>query len=487
MPHPALPFASATEILAAIGGRRLSARDALEHYLERVHKYNPIVNAVVVQRIDAARAEADAADRDLKAGVLRGPLHGLPMTVKESFDVAGLPTTWGLARFAKHTAASDAIAVRRLRSAGAIIFGKTNVPTLLADWQTYNDLYGTTNNPWDVTRSPGGSSGGAAAALAAGLTALELGTDIGASLRNPAHYCGVYSHKPTYDIVTLQGHTVAGLVAEPDLNVAGPMSRSARDLELALDVIVGPDDIDAQAWRLTLPASRATTLAGLRVAILLDAPNAPVDADVGRCLDELVHFLSRQGARIALGAWPEFDRDEMHRTYLRLLRSATSRNHSSSEVEQYRTEVGPRLTDSLEYWRTAREAMVMTHRDWLGVNETRHKLRRAWQRFFQTHDALVCPVASTAAVRHDHSQPRHARLIEVNGHANPSIDQLFWAGIATVAYLPATAMPIGCTLAGLPIGAQIIGPQYGDRTTLEIAKIVEREYYEFVPPPEFAR
>ena len=254
------PFASATRVAALIRRRRGGALEQLNATLQRVAALNPRINAVIALRVDAARKEARAIDRALARGEKQGPLAGVAMTVKESFNVAGLPTTWGLEEYKGRPVAEDALSVRRLKAAGAVIFGKTNVPVLLADWQTFNPVYGTTNNPYDVTRVPGGSSGGAAAALAAGITGLEMGSDIGASIRDPAHYCGVYGHKPTYGICSPQGHALPGSVAAQDISVIGPLARSADDLKLALGVIAGPDAIDARGWRLAFPKPRKTAL-----------------------------------------------------------------------------------------------------------------------------------------------------------------------------------------------------------------------------------
>ncbi len=230
-----LAFLPATELATRIRERRLGCRDLLDHMLDRVDRFNSTLNAIVVLDSERARARADAADAAIARGDIWGPLHGVPMTFKESYDIEGLPTTWGLPELAGNLAERDSTVVRRMRDAGAVVFGKTNVPVLLADWQSYNPVYGTTNNPWDVTRTPGGSSGGSAAALAAGLTGLEAGSDIGASIRNPAHYCGVYGHKPTYGVVPPRGHATPGVLAPADISVVGPLARSAEDLEVALD------------------------------------------------------------------------------------------------------------------------------------------------------------------------------------------------------------------------------------------------------------
>src|SRR5690242_14284076 len=275
-----LAFASAKTLASAIRRGKITSAALLNLYLDRIERYNPKLNAIIAMDVEAARKRARQADAALRKGTLWGPLHGVPMTIKESFDVAGLPTTWGLPEFKNHRAERNALAVQRYIDAGAIVFGKTNVPTLLADWQTFNEIYGTTNNPWDVTRVPGGSSGGAAAALAAGLTGLETGSDIGASIRDPAHYCGVYGHKPTYGICATNGQALPGKVAAQDIAVIGPLARSADDLELALKIIGGADAIDSRGWRLRLPTCTKKTLREFKVAVMLSADTAEVDASV---------------------------------------------------------------------------------------------------------------------------------------------------------------------------------------------------------------
>ena len=317
------PFRSALDLAAAIRARQVGARELLDLYVDRIRRLGPRINAVVVRDEEAARAQADAADAALAKGTLRGPLHGVPMTVKESFDLAGHPTTWGLPDYREHRAAEDALAVRRLKAAGAVVFGKTNVPVLLADWQSYNPIYGCTNNPWDVTRSPGGSSGGSAAALAAGLTALEIGSDIGASIRNPAHYCGVYGHKPTWGICPPRGHGLDGDLTVTDIAVIGPLARSAGDLRVALEAMAGPDEIEAGAWTLTLPAARRQRLKDWRVAVMLDDRNAEVDRSVQDAIQRLADFLSSAAGgttdRAPIAAYRALvellDRDWITRTY----------------------------------------------------------------------------------------------------------------------------------------------------------------------------
>ncbi len=268
-------FQSAKRLASLVRRGEVGCLELLDHFIARVERLDGRTNAVVVRDFERARKRARALDRRRKQGGT-GKLFGVPMTVKESFNVAGLPTTWGIPDYKDAKAATNALAVERLLAAGAVVFGKSNVPLRLADWQSYNAIYGTTNNPWDLSRSPGGSSGGGAAALAAGLTGLEVGSDIGSSIRNPAHYCGVFGHKPTWGICPPLGQSLAGNVAAPDIAVIGPLARSADDLSLALDVLAGPEEIDA-GLRLQLPPPRVATFKGLRVAVMTDHPLSDVD------------------------------------------------------------------------------------------------------------------------------------------------------------------------------------------------------------------
>jgi amidase len=479
-----LPFRSAKQLAAAVRRRALGAEELLDLYLARVKRHNPRLNAIVVTCEEAARKRARAADAAVRRGHRAGPLHGVPITVKEAYDVTGLPTTWGEPRLKSNIARRHALAVQRLEDAGAVIFGKTNVPWMLADWQTYNDVYGATNNPWDVTRVPGGSSGGSAAALAAGLTGLEAGSDIGSSIRNPAHYCGVYGHKPTWGVIPTLGHALPGVVSEPDIAVVGPLARSAEDLALALDVMAGPDGFDGTGWALKLPPPRHRRLREFRVAIKFDDPVCEVDRDVRARLEALADFLRRRRVRVA-EAQPDFDSDEAFAVYLSLLGAATSGGLSEEEVRR-RQELARALApgdESLSARLT--RSTVLRHGEWLAADNRRHQLRAKWAEFFREHDLLLCPVASSAAFPHNPHGQRLGRMIEVNGKPMPYLNQLFWAGYTGAFYLPASAAPIGFTPAGLPVGVQIAGPQYGDRTCIHFARLLEREYHGFVPPPGY--
>ena len=285
-----LDYRTTTELVGLLAARKVSAVELLERSVARIEARDKQINAVVVRDFERARDAAKAADAALARGE-RAPLLGVPMTVKESYNVAGLPTTWGFPAAKDFRPNDDALAVTRVKAAGAVILGKTNVPISLADWQSYNDVYGTTNNPWDLTRTPGGSSGGSAAALAAGYVSLELGSDIGGSLRVPAHYCGVFAHKPSLGLVPPRGQTppnVPPLPFENDLAVIGPMARSAADLALALDVVAGPDEqVNAIAYRLALPPPRHDDLKGFRVLVVDTHPLIPTANSVRTALGRL--------------------------------------------------------------------------------------------------------------------------------------------------------------------------------------------------------
>jgi amidase len=485
MPSLALPFRSAIELARLLRAHKITARELLDACLAQYEKHNAALNAVVVTDIPRARKAAAAADRRLKAGKPKGPFDGVPMTAKESFDWTGTPSTWGDPRFRDNIASADAVAIERLGEAGAIIYGKTNVPLMLADWQSYNAIYGTTNNPWDLTRAPGGSSGGSAVALATGMSALEIGSDIGASIRNPAHYCGVYGHKPTYGVVPYQGHLLPGIVQPSDISVAGPLARSARDLAAMMKVLAGPTGIEAQGYRLALPPARQTSLGDFRVAAMVTDPQSEVDLPVQDLLGRLITFLGKRVKKLSTTARPQFSTKEAMDVYIALLRSATSRRQPDAEFAANAAKVA--ASDPLDdsYLTKMLRAYVLSHRDWLKYNERRHQMRLLWEAFFEDWDVLICPAAASAAFPHDHVGERHERQITVNGKRVPTTDQLFWAGYSGCFYLPSTVAPMGLTPDGLPAGVQIITRQYGDYTSIRFAELLEKEYGGFIPPPGY--
>lgn len=450
-------FQSAVELAGLIRSKSVSSVELTRYFIERIEQFDQALNAVVVRDFDGALAAAAAADEALAQGEISGPLHGLPMTIKESYDIAGLPTTWGNPAWKDYVPERDSATVARLKRAGAHFMGKTNVPLMLGDFQSYNDIYGTTNNPWDLARGPGGSSGGSAAALAAGLTGLESGSDIGGSIRNPAHFCGVYGHKPTWGIVPPQGQAPPGVVAVPDLAVVGPMARSAEDLQLSMSIVAGADHLNAPGWRLELPPPRMKTLGELKVALLPDHGTAPVEREVADRVHEIGRVLAKAGATVSDTARPDFVSDEGHGTYGRLLLSVT----------------GTRPEDNID------------HQSWMGLDNARTHYRMGWQSFFRDWDVLVCPITATTAFKHDHGQ-YGTRTLEVNGETVDYFQQLFWAGIATVSYLPSTVFPTGLSKDGLPIGLQVIGAEFDDQTTMEFARLMAREIGGFQAPPGYA-
>ena len=476
----------ATVLTAKLRERAIGARELLEAHIARYQRFNPAVNAVIWADLEGARARADQADAALARGEVWGPLHGLPMTIKESFDIEGAPTTWGIGEMRGNLGKSNAVATQRLLDAGAVIYGKTNVPLLLADWQSFNVIYGTTNNPWDLTRTPGGSSGGSSAALATGMAALELGSDIGASIRNPAHYCGVFGHKPTHNIVPTRGQSVSGTVSIPDISVAGPLARSAEDLALGLSVMAGPDELEAPGLRLDLPPPRHRRLQDFKVAVLVEDPNSRVDREYQAKITQLGENLRHLGATVSFTAKPAFDTVMAFRLYVELLRSFTFWRASPAEVERWKAYEKTLAADDWSYKAMVARSASLSYRDWLTANEQRHRLRWLWHDFFKQWDLLLCPAAAGPAFPHDQQGERVDRVIEVNGQPENTCHQLFWAGYSGMVFLPSTIAPLPLHSSGLPLGVQIIGPHLGDRSTIEFARLLEREFGGFVPPPGYA-
>jgi amidase len=489
-PELALELRSATELLALLRDRELGSLELLDLQLARIEARDGELNAVVALNVEDARDAARRAD-DAPSDA-RGPLHGLPMTIKDSYEVAGMPATCGFPDLAQHRPQRDADAVALLRAAGAVPFGKTNLPLAAADHQSYNPVYGTTNNPWDVSRTPGGSSGGAAAAVAAGFSPLELGSDIGGSIRCPAHFCGVYGHKPSYGIVSLRGHIPPppGALSAVPLAVAGPIARSAADLELALDVLAQPAVADRTAWSVRVPASRHERLADFRVALWADQESYSVDR---RCVEAMHAFaqdLRGLGVDVDETARPEIDAAASDDLYVAMLFSVISAGMPEEVLAQTEQAAGDDPNPRGYPQRIAR-AVRLTHHEFVGLAEQQLHLREAWRRFFERFDVILCPIMPTVAFPHDHSGsgPGHiaqySRRTVVDGDPLPYMNGLQWPGLVTVANLPATAIPTGRLVDGLPTGVQAVGPYLEDRTPLRFAQLVERELGGYRPPPGY--
>jgi len=475
-------FLSATELTRRLRGREIGCLELLDHYIARIERLDPRINAVVVRDFDRARTRAKATDSQSDRSA---PLFGVPMTVKESFDVAGLPTTRGHAELKDRPAAASSLSVRRLEAAGAVVFGKTNVPVDLADWQSYNPVYGATSNPWNAAHTPGGSSGGSAAALAAGFSGLEIGSDIGGSIRIPAHFCGVFGHKPTWTLCPNYGDPATSAAAPTDIAVIGPMARSAADLDTALTVMAGPDPADT-AFGIDLAAPRFSSLKDMRIAVWSREPGQETDAELSRSLDELADRLEREGAAVSRTARPAFDGTEAFHLYLKLLDAAWSARNTEELLAEKRKAVATLPADDMSADAIMARCVDMPHRIWLGLNEQRARFRRAWTAFFREWDVLLCPPMSTPALLHMQQGATWERRYAVNGRSIPYNDMLFWPGLTCGYHLPATVAPIARTAAGLPVGVQIVGPVYGDRITIAAATLLEAAGCGFVAPAGWA-
>ena len=480
-----LAFKDATTLAAMIAAKEISASELLGHYIRRIEKYNTDINAVVCTQLDKARVRATEADAALARGESWGPLHGVPMTVKESYNIAGLPTTWGNPDLASNFATEDAVACARLKEAGAVIFGKTNVPIHLADFQSYNEVYGTCGNPHDLERTPGGSSGGSAAAMAAGLSAMEMGSDIGGSIRNPAHYCGVFGHKPTWGVLPIRGHALPGVKTPSDISCIGPLARSAEDLALAMEIVGGADDLHTPGWALDLPAPKSGNISDYRIAVWLDDDMSPVDQSVQARVLKVARFAEEQGAEVNYEARPDFSATHSHDIYLKLLNSAMS---ARQPEEMFAQNWARRQTlsddDDSDLARVTRFS-TMFYREWHAANEERTHLRWAWHEFFREWDILLTPMCVTSAFPHDQNPQTSQRTLTVNNESRPYFEQVFWAGLTGVSYLPSTVFPTGPDDRGLPIGVQAICGEMRDLQSIEFARLVHNELGGFVPAPDY--
>lgn len=475
------PFASATAMLAALQRRDVSSRELVNMHLERIERVDARLGAFCEITAETAREAARCADDARDAGA-HGALLGLPLTLKESTRIAGVAQTAGMPEWAGHRPTSDGPIASRVRAAGACLLGTTNVSEALDDWQATNPIHGRTVNPWDPTRTPGGSTGGGAAALAAGLTPLEIGSDIGGSVRVPAAFCGIYGHRPSETVVPRAGAFPGADVASPAavLGVQGPLARSAVDLELLLDVIVGADDDEAHAWRLDLPPPRHDRLDDFRIAIMPPMPWVTVSASITAAIDELVTLLRAAGARVAT-AMPELDVERTLADYSALLAALTS--STASRDERDRRAARAREVDPTRGRATA-TGLTFDAAELLRLLDRRIRDRAVWQQFFTDWDVLVAPITLDVAFEHLDG-PFSTRVLHVDGvdvayplHVVPSM----WAAHGG---LPATAIPAGHGTGGLPLGVQLIGPYLEDRTPLALARLLEREWHSFTPPPGY--
>ncbi|MFN8637732.1 MAG: amidase [Chloroflexota bacterium] len=475
-------FSTATAMLRALQAREISSVELLELHIARIERLNPPLNAIVVRDFERARMAAVASD-DARARGETGALLGLPITIKDAIDVQGLPSTAGLTERAQHRAGADALLVARARAAGAVIVGKTNVPPLLADWQADNPVYGRTNNPWNLERTPGGSTGGGGAALAAGLTPLEFGSDIGGSIRVPAAWCGVYGHRPSSGIVPKSGHFPGSTLSSPveHFGVVGPLARSADDLDLALGVVAGPEVGEEVGWRLELPPSRHSRLAEFRVAVLPRIPWLPVGAEIQGPLDRLCDVLRHDGARVEEAQPAGFgDFLEHHIVYMTLLTAILNRR-SPKESRAVAAAIRAAGGTFAEAHARGIEATVQ---DYVGWHERRERYRASWRAFFREWDVVLAPIVVLTAPPHSTVRSSQ-RVSDVDGRQVHFVQQLAYAGLSVLSGLPATAFPLGLSVDGMPVGVQVVGPYLEDRTTIRFAGLVAEELGGFQCPPGY--
>jgi len=462
----------ATDQLTALQSREISAVELLDEHVERHKMLHSRLNAVVTTDIERARLEAAKIDDARSNGVDLGPLAGLPMTVKDALATAGMRSTGGAIELTDHVPTEDAAAVAHARDAGAIIWGKSNLPRWSGDIQAVNEMFGRTGNPWDLGRTPGGSSGGAAAAVATCLTPVEIGTDIGGSVRLPAHFSGVCGHKPSFGVVPQRGyidHMTYGAL-DADVNVVGPLARTVNDLELMMNVIADHPD------RLLATRGQARDL---RVAAWLDDPACPVSNDVAAVLDAAVSALEAEGIKIDRTARPAHAFDDVYSIGMPLVSAATSPGRTDEEYER----LLERSDDADPTMAMRARASTIRHRDWLLMSEQRELRRRNWGKFFNDYDIVLAPTAFIPAFEHIDGGNLYTRTLEVDGATRPYADLIAWTTQFGYVYLPATVVPAGRTPSGLPVGLQIVGPFMGDRTTLEFGRLVESVTGGYKAPP----
>jgi len=474
-------FASAETLAALLKQKQLSSSELLKMTLTRIEEDNPGLNAVVAFDIERARRETDEADKRLLAGEGRS-LEGLVITIKDSIDVTGMPSTSGAPVHKERLPERDASVVSRLRQAGAIIVGKTNVPIFTGDFQSFNSVYGVTNNPWNPTRSPGGSSGGAAAAVATGMSAFELGSDFAGSIRWPAHACGIFGHRPSFGLVSSRGHVppAPGATFESDFSVIGPLTRSSEDLALILDIIHGPAALDG--IRPQLPRSIVDDPKELRVAVWADDADAPVDSSVSEAVRKAAAILAGLGAEVDETARPAFSFAEEMETFGLFNHAIIASGFPPEVRERLARRAKDFSPDDRSHRALQARGAQLDVESWRNLQLRRAAFEKAWQSFFDTYDVLLCPPAPVAAIPHDHRPNFHERTLSVNGIERPYFDFLSWSSLSSLSGLPASVAPVGVTADGLPLGVQIISGAGRDLTSIAVAGMLEKFGRGFIPP-----
>jgi amidase len=472
-------FGTALEAAAAIRARKISSVELTQHTFWRIDAFQPALNAYVYQLRNEALRAAARADDAMARHTATGALHGVPINVKESFGVEGQPCTWGIPPLRGTKAPAHAVAVRRLLDAGAILLGGTNVPFELMDGQSFNDIYGRSNNPWDLARTPGGSSGGTAASLAAGMAFFSIGSDIGGSIRAPAAFCGIYGHKPTLDLVSLVGHAPGGAPEPPGfstlLAAAGPMARSADDLEAGLRLLAGPEFPESKAFQWTLPAPRHHALREFRIGYVLEDPAVPVSADTKSVLESAIRACERAGATVRQG-WPEgFRFQELLDTYFFLLGAVVFSLTPPQQQQHARSQLQTRPEQFVK-------GALSGFAEWQQKNMERLAHRAMWETFFASVDVFLLPTTFTVAFPHDQTHPDQRMVPMPEGGTQRFWNLLSYISPATLTGCPATTAPAGLSPSGLPVGLQIVGPYCEDATPIGFARLLAKEIGGFQPP-----
>jgi amidase len=476
---------SAKAQLALLAEGRISAAELLELHLSRIERLDPALNAVVALDVAKARAAALASDARRRAGQA-GALEGLPITIKDAFDVAGHVSTAGANAYRERMPEEDAAAVARLRAAGAIIMAKSQVPVFSGDFQSYNPLHGTTNNPWDPALSPGGSSGGACVAVATGMSAFELGSDLGSSIRWPAAATGVFGLKTTWNLISTWG-----MVPPPperrsprnaDLVVAGPIARTADDIALILSVLVGGREPGSPS-PVALAQPARLDARGLRVCVWRDDPFAKADALVHEGVDRAARLLEGEGAIIDESTRPGFSFQEAFEVFALLNHAIVAHGLPPKVRAKIQAMAAGFSPNDLSHRSLQARGARMTPGLYQQLSQRRLAIKRQWARLFTRFDVVLAPPAPVAFLAHDHGPDLHARTLTVNGEACPYLDFLVWAALASGGDLPALSAPVMRSAGGLPLGVQIIGPAGGDHQVIAVGRMLEQITGGFVAPP----
>jgi amidase len=486
---PSLNFLSASQLTALLRAGKVTSRQTVEAYFAQIEKQNPTYNAIVTLNETQALAQADQADQAMRDGKPCGPLHGVPITIKDTYRVKGSRTTAGYPPLKDYIPDSDAVAVQLLKEAGAIILGRTNAPTLAMDMQTDNPIFGKTNNPWDVQRTPAGSSGGCATALATGMTALSLGSDLAGSIRLPASFCGVYGLKPTHGVVSFEGHIVP-LPGETNgyrtLAVAGPLARSIDDLALALDVLTKPTASDRNVAPLLADLGDNVDISNLKIAWTDNLGGVPVSAEIKDAMHAFANKLAQAGATVHKIEPQGMDYNELWETWGSFV--GAQANYGMSNLKRY---IGHLFSkDTLKNIPMQRKIVgPISVQKLMQAFELQSQYITRMDNFLSEYDAWLCPVSATTAFKH-HAHSKmfgdfkiYNEPLQVDGtDIHYYVATQSYTTVFSTTNSPVVSMPIGLGASGLPVNIQVAGKRYSDRRLLKVAKVLDDYTDKFLYP-----